>query len=64
MSFAEWLRRKWYVFLISTALGAAVASVICQLYFYSLAQHSFILGGVLGWAATYVIYKSEHPGEE
>jgi hypothetical protein len=64
MSFAEWIQKKWYVLLISTGLGAGVASVVCQVFFYPLARHSAILGALLGWAATYIIYKAEHPGEE
>lgn len=64
MSFSEWMQKGWYVFLVSVALGGALASVVADLFFHPLVRHSILVGAVLGWAATYVIYKAEYPRDE
>jgi hypothetical protein len=64
MSFSEWMQKRWYVFLVSMALGGAVASIVANQYFHALARYSIILGALLGSAAAYIIYKAEQPGEE
>jgi hypothetical protein len=64
MSFSEWMRKRWYVLLISAGLGSALASVVGDLYFYPLGRHSVIVGVLLAYGATYIIYKAEHPGDE
>jgi hypothetical protein len=64
MSFSQWMQKRWYVFLISVALGGALASVLVDMFAPSLISHSILVGALLGWAASYVICRAENPGEE
>jgi hypothetical protein len=64
MSFSQWVQKRWYVFLISVALGGALASILVDLFVPSLISHSIFVGALLGLAASYAIYKAENPGEE
>jgi hypothetical protein len=63
MSFSQWMQKRWYVFLVSVALGGALASVVVDLFIPSLVSYSILMGALLGWAAAYVIYRAENPGE-
>jgi hypothetical protein len=63
MDFSDWMRKRWYVFLICVALGAGLTSVILQIFYYPLAQYSSFIGGLLGFCVAYLIYKSERPAE-
>lgn len=63
MSFSQWMQKRWYVLLVSVALGGALGSVAVDLFFPSLIGHSILVGALLGWAATYIIYRAENPGE-
>lgn len=43
--------------------GGALASVAVDLFFPSLISHSILVGALLGWAASYIIYNAENPRE-
>jgi len=64
MSFWEWKQKRWYVFLISSVLGIGAAAVVGLLFFYPLVRYAWIPAVLLGYGASYIMYKAEYPGEE
>jgi hypothetical protein len=61
LTFTEWMRKKWYIFLACVVGGAMLAQLLGDLFFAPLARFSVTVGGTTGFIVSYLIYKSQYP---
>jgi hypothetical protein len=52
MTYNEWFRKRWYIFL----LISGVAAVIVQ---YLIARYSISIGILIAYVVSYIIYRVE-----
>lgn len=63
MTFDNWVRKKWYVIVICAGLGAGLMQFIGDSFFDPNFRFYGTIGLMLGYGASYAIYKSEYPDQ-